>query len=97
RASMTAVGDVFVVPFRGRPGFGLDGDPTPPASLRETALASADSLRLAWAADPGRIALVAAVNVVTASTEVAQLLSGKRALEAVLAGDRSRAQIARLL
>jgi ATP-binding cassette subfamily B protein len=93
---MADVADVFVMPFRGRGFGGPDWTPPPPASLRETALASVETLRLAWTANRGRLALVAGLSILTATGEFAQLLSGKRALDAVLAGDRSRAQLARL-
>jgi ATP-binding cassette subfamily B protein len=77
------------------PGRGL---PEPePVPLKEALVATAAAVRLAWEADPAGLAVVVAVNVGTAGTQVAQLLCSGRAVEAVIDGQTARSQARRLL
>jgi ATP-binding cassette subfamily B protein len=81
--------------FRFGPGRGLpDPEPVP---LKEALVATVAAVRLAWEADPAGLAVVVAVNVGTAGTQVAQLLCSGRAVEAVMDGQTARSQARRLL
>ena len=68
-----------------------------PVSMREAATAAMDALRLAWEADRSGLLLLLAVNAATTAAEIAQLLASRQAVDAVLGGDRPRAQTKRLL
>ncbi|MDQ6727387.1 MAG: ABC transporter ATP-binding protein/permease [Actinomycetota bacterium] len=70
---------------------------TGPAPLGETTRATAGALRLSWDADRRRMLVVIGVSVATVAAETVQLLSGGRAVDAVVAGDDPGSQTRRLL
>ena len=76
----------------GRPG--PDSEPVP---LKEAALATVHSLRLAWSAKPTSVLIVVGLNAATASAELAQTLWSGAALEAVVSGGKARSQTPRLV
>ncbi len=67
------------------------------SSVSEGAKSAVASLRLAYEADPRRLATVVLIEVLTAAAELTQLLATERAVDAVLAGDLRPAQLRRLL
>ena len=68
-----------------------------PVSLKKAVGAALGSLRMAWEADPRALVGLVATQSAMAAADAVQLALGGRAVEAVVAGDRPRAQARRLL
>jgi ATP-binding cassette subfamily B protein len=68
-----------------------------PVPLKDAIGAALGSLRMAWEADPLALAGLIALQASMAAAETVQLALSGRAVDAVVAGDRPRAQARRLL
>lgn len=83
--------------MQARPSAHARPAPLPPASLRETAVATRGALRLSWTADRRGTLVVVAVSAVSMWGQIAKLGASQRALDAVLGRQPARQQARRLL
>ncbi len=92
---MRGGGEVIMWRGPGGPGGppGLEAEPVP---LRDALAVALDAVRLAWSADALRLTGAVALDVLRASSDIAQVVASGAAVEAVVDGAKPRSQVRRL-